>query len=403
MSALTFMHLANHGSRNVGNAALILGLERVLREDLPAAVRFKPEPWDLYSRGVRRFGEEFVERVNASCDALLVGAAIAFEGSTQYRNTGFRFDLPLELWKRIDHPIIFYGLSHRAWPRHPYHNRDALRSALEYALGSERVVFSVRNDGTKRFLESMLGRPTERIVEVPDPALYVPVERSHHPELEPGKVNVVVALNAEDEPHRFGRARRKRSLRLPDVQRPLPVTSSWGWRESRDRFLAALAAALDRLAANHDVNIVFCSHDPFDVGMSAHLFGLLPPDLRYRVTFTAAALPVGAGPAFFDLYAQADLALSMRIHSMNPAVGLGTPLVPLVSQGRMSAFMTDAGLADLCVDIHGRDTAAAVYKAASRVLEDSEGLRARLRAATARLRERTADFNRQVAALVGAT
>ena len=53
MSPLTFMHLANHGARNIGNAALILGLERVLREDLPGDVEFLREPWDLYSRFVR--------------------------------------------------------------------------------------------------------------------------------------------------------------------------------------------------------------------------------------------------------------------------------------------------------------------------------------------------------------
>ena len=89
MSLLTFMHLANHGARNIGNAALIFGLERVLREDLPGDVEFVREPWDLYSRRVRRFDASFVERVNAECDALLVGAAVTFDGGTSYANTGF--------------------------------------------------------------------------------------------------------------------------------------------------------------------------------------------------------------------------------------------------------------------------------------------------------------------------
>jgi hypothetical protein len=36
---MRFMHLANHGGKNIGNAVLVPGLERVLREDLPFDVR----------------------------------------------------------------------------------------------------------------------------------------------------------------------------------------------------------------------------------------------------------------------------------------------------------------------------------------------------------------------------
>src|SRR5262249_36015153 len=72
---MRFMHLANHGGKNVGNAALVLGLERILREDLPFDVSFLREPWDLYTLGRLSFDERFVERVNAECDVLLVGAA----------------------------------------------------------------------------------------------------------------------------------------------------------------------------------------------------------------------------------------------------------------------------------------------------------------------------------------
>ena len=401
MSPLRFMHLANHGARNIGNAALIFGLERVLREDLPGDVEFLREPWDLYSRGLRRFDASFVERVNADCDALLVGAAVTFDCGRSYANTGFRFDLPLELWARIEKPIVLYGLSYRAWPRRAYHHQDALRRALEMMLSSDHVLLGVRNDGTKQWLESIAGHKLDGIHVVPDPAVFVPTEDAPHPELDPDRPNILVAPNAEDEIERFGRAARKRSLRRPDASRPLPFSSSWRWRETRQLFLRALARTLDGLAREHDANLVFCANDPFDVGMAYELFGLLHPDTRYLVSFTAAALPTAAGPGFYDLYAKADLVLGMRIHSITPNIGLGTPVVPIVSQGRMTAFLEDAGLGDLAIDIHADDLGERTFAAASHALADPESARARLRTARAALRQRTAEFDATVGSFVG--
>src|SRR5262249_49883137 len=208
-----FMHLANHGGKNVGNAALVLGLERILREDLPFDVSFLREPWDLYTLGRLSFDERFVERVNAECDVLLVGAAVSFDGQPSYASTGFRFDLPPAPLDRIERPIVFYGLSYRSGSP-TYSHADALKRAMEHILSRERILFSVRNDGTKHWLEGMIGFGSERIVEVPDPAVFVPVEDGVHLELAAGKANVIFAGNAEDEVARFGgrRVERERSI-----------------------------------------------------------------------------------------------------------------------------------------------------------------------------------------------
>ncbi len=92
----------------------------------------------------------------------------------------------------------------------------------------------------------------------------------------------------------------------------------------------------------------------------------------------------------------------MRIHSMNPAVGLGVPVVPVVSQSRMTAFMADAGLSDLCVDAHAHDLGDQVYRRAAQALERPAELRARLADATAALRARTASVNSRVAVFLEA-
>src|SRR5205085_2751350 len=131
------------------------------------------------------------------------------------------------------------------------------------------------------------------------------------------------------------------------------------------RFLASFARALVRLDAEHDLNLIFCAHDVFDIGMCYELFWLLPDRVRHRSVFASASLSNDRGRYFYDLYAKADLALSMRIHSMNPAVGLATSVVPIVSQDRMRAFMADAGLQDLVVDLDTPALDSALYGAAS--------------------------------------
>jgi polysaccharide pyruvyl transferase WcaK-like protein len=383
---MRLLHLANHTSRNIGNAALILGLERVLREDVEHELAFEPEPW---AEG--RFDESFVDRVNAA-DALLVGAAVAFDGRDVYRNTGFRFDVPPELLPRIRRPIVFYGLSHRDWPGRPYHHRDRLRRTIETLLGQENVLFSVRNDGTKPWLERMIGFASDRIHVVPDPAVYVPHEDSRHPELEP-RTNVIVAPNGEDNLHRWGAFPRRRADTALRRVRGRPAA----WQERRTRFVRGLAAALGSLARDRSANLILAVHMLGDEDMCYELLYLMPDDLRERAHVASLTYPVSRGPYVYDLYAKADLALSMRVHSMTPAIGLGTPVVPLVSQPRMADFMADAGLADICVDVSEPE---AIDEAAARALDRPDELRTRLRRAYEGLRARTAAFNERVAALL---
>jgi hypothetical protein len=397
MTPLRLLHLANHASRNIGNAALVLGLERVLREDLPREIEFVAEPWDLHSRGLLRFDESFVERVNR-CDALLVGAAVSFDGRPIYGNTGFRFDLPLELLDRIERPIVFYGLSYRHWPARPYHHLETLRRALERLLASDRVLFTVRNDDTKQWLHSLVGISLDAVERVPDPAVYVPVSDIVHPELADGSPHVIIAPNVEDEIYRFGGRPVQRSRAVLALRRRVGAVDEWHRR--RERFVAALAAVLERIVLDRDLGLLFCSHTYADLAMSDDLFRRLPEAARQRVVFAPTGLPVAAGPAFYDLYAKAALVLPMRIHAMNPAVGLRVPLVPLVSQSRMTAFMEDAGLGDLCVDIRSDDVAERLESAVAATLDRPELVRERAARAHDELRVRTRAVNRRVADLV---
>jgi hypothetical protein len=404
---MKFLHLANHGSRNVGNGALILGLERVLREDFESAPSFEPEPWDEYSVGRRRFDESFVERVNRDADALLVGAAVTFDGRHPYEATGMRFDLPLELWPRIRKPLIFYGLSHRDWRhRGNYHHLDKLNATLEAMVAAPNVLFGVRNDGTKRWLAALTGVASDRIVEVPDPAVYVPVEEASHPELEPGKTNLILALNDE--------------ITATFMEELAPSDGStkwrprgWGrvsrlwarspaWARATDAVHSEIEAALRTLASERDLNVIMVAHDPSDIATVGNFVGRLPLSERSMCVLAASGLSVRHTPSFYDLYAKSDAAISLRVHSMNPAIGIGVPVVPVLSQERMRFFMRDAGLERLCADVRDPGLAETIVQRVRAALERPDEARAALDAARISLRERTAAFNRVVEEFVTA-
>jgi polysaccharide pyruvyl transferase WcaK-like protein len=136
--------------------------------------------------------------------------------------------------------------------------------------------------------------------------------------------------------------------------------------------------------------------------MSYELVLALSEELKLRTAIAPSGLPVTLGPYFYDLYAKADLALSMRIHSMNPAIGIGTPVIPLVSQSRMAKFMRDAGLERRCVDVFSPSFVDDLVGAMRDALARPEVRRDELREVRDGLRERTRAFNALVDGFVEA-
>ncbi|MEK7541719.1 MAG: polysaccharide pyruvyl transferase family protein [Patescibacteria group bacterium] len=376
---MKFLHLANFYSTNIGNGALIFGTERVLREDIHPDIEFVPEPWDEYvienALGPRKFDAGFADLVNRH-DALLVGGAVTFNGRAHLADAGMRLNLPLRLWQEIRKPVIFYGNAARFWPGQTYHHRDRLRDILAYLGQRPDALIGVRNDGTKHLLESLVGFASDRIVSLPDPGLFVPAVPGEYPEIAKGKINIAVALNNEDEASRF-----------PDP-------------EKKQRFLNAFCDTLDRLSRTWDLNLVFVPHHFDDYKIIAECVALLPPALAHQRSVSCGLVTVPHTPYFYGRYAQMDLALSMRIHSLSPAIGLGVPVVPLVSQQRMSAFLDDMGLADMGLDIFDLNFAEKFYAAAHRALSDAVAARQRLRGAADAARERTRVFNREIRRLL---
>lgn len=369
---MNLIHLANTNSTNVGNGALIWGLERVFAEDLPQA-RLTRAAWDDYTFEKLAFDRAFVEMVNRS-DGLIVNGAVAINGRAYLRNAGFRLDLPLALWREIEKPVVLFGLSYRHWKGLPFHHQDRLAEVTGFILDHPRMILGLRNDGTREWLSDLLGIPGERLSEVADTGLFIEPEDGPDPEILPGRLNVVLAVNNEDEAERYSGGRKA-------------------------AVLDGIVKALVHLAERHDANLILAPHYLDDFRMIGEIFERLPPRIAHQHVITTGLARVSSARRFYGRYAKADLVLAMRVHAMSPSIGLGVPLVVLSSQGRMATFLRSVGLGDIAVDIFAPAFAEELVAAVDQTLASPEQHRARLLAATAQQRGETRRFMERVRSL----
>jgi len=401
---LQVLHLANHSSTNIGNGALISGLERTLREDFTAPLRYVHEPWDDYTipDAPKRFDQRFVE-LCGNKDFVIVGAAVTLVGSPKHSQAGMRFDLPLELWDRIECPLIFYGLSYRTWPTQTYHHKDKLRAGIQYALENERCLFSVRNDGTRAWLSRLLDIDCSGIHEVPDPALFVETDAQAVPwQLAHGRLNIAVSLNDEDREQRFmanpptlGQRLAARLHPSRAVRRRMRLAG-----DKRRTFVQCMAVVLDGLAQRHPLQIILCPHHHEDFRMIADFFERCSSRLKHQIAVVNGLPKATYAPQFYNFYRNVDLTLAMRVHSMTPSIGLQTPTLALCSQPRMFDFMEDAGLGAYALDIFAEDFAERLSDSCEGIIADPNRAREDMRRATVAMRQRTRDFNMLVQRLV---
>jgi polysaccharide pyruvyl transferase WcaK-like protein len=379
-SPLRLIHLANTKSTNIGNGALIDGLETTMESDFPVSIEWLREPWDDYTFGFVSFDETFVDKVNAS-DGLVVGGAVTFNGRDYNRQTGTRFELPFELWPQLTKPIVFYGLSYRHFQGQTYYHLDKLRMAIEKILAAPQMMLTLRNDGTREWLLEMTGIESDEILDVPDPALYVrPDLDSEYHEFVEGVKNVMIAFNDEDAVHRFNEQFSEAGKQII----------------SRDHVVQSLVSAMERLAEDFPINYILVPHYFDDYRMMTAVLDRVRPQLAHQKMVSTGLCRIKDTGYFYGRYTHADLAISMRVHSMSPCIGLGTPMVAYTTQNRMTDFMDQIGLNDFYVDSFRPNSGEELYQRARYVLENGDTVRKQLSDTRSELRTVSRNFHKKV-------
>lgn len=375
-NSLSLIHLANFNSTNIGNGALVSGLESTIDEDFPTPVRWQREAWDDYTFRLLDFDQAFVDKVNQS-DGLIVGGAVTFNGRDYNDRTGTRFELPFELWSKLHKPVVFYGLSYRHWPGQTYHHVDKLKATVERILATKTMLLTLRNDGTRQWLRDLTGIDSDDILEIPDSAVFVRAADGDYPEMEPAAKNIMISFNDEDFSHRY------------DEKFSVEGRSN----RSRAHVVNSLVTALEQLSERYPVNLILCPHYFDDFRMMSTFIERIRPRLAHQRMVSTGLVRANHTAYFYGRYKKADLAISMRVHSMSPCIGLGTPMVPFTTQERMTDFIDQIGLSHQAVDAFDISAADKLYERAAYALDNGSTVREEFARARDTMREQTRAFH----------
>ncbi len=213
---------------------------------------------------------------------------------------------------------------------------------------------------------------------MPDSAVFVRAAASEYPEIVDGVRNVIVSFNDEDAAHRYA-----------------------GSDRTRGAVVESIVSVLEKLAERFPINIILCPHYFDDFRMMSAFIERIKPRLAHQNMVATGLCRVKDTSYFYGRYMKADLAISMRVHSMSPCIGLGVPMVALTTQDRMSDFIARLGLQGQAVDAFDADAGSKLYDKALHTLEHGAEVRQAFARARTSLREQTRAFHQRLDTLLG--
>jgi len=397
---LKLIHLANCNSTNVGNGALISGLENVISEDFNRKIDWIREAWDDYTFGFKFFDEEFVKFVNQS-DGLVVNGAVTIHGRKYLQETGMRFELPLKLIKKIKKPIVFYGISYRHFKGQEFFHADTLIKTFRFCVESPNILMGVRNDGTKKWLDQTLKldrKTLDRIYEIPDTGVFTSAKSGYYPEIIDDRKLIIFAPNDEDSVFRFGNDNvlhvKETGYQLNNNLNEYCKDNSW--IKNREKLIDHINGALTRILRGTGGQLLLVPHYLDDYKFIASLVDCFEPRIAHQCSISTGLMRVQGTEYFFGRYKRADLAISMRVHSMSPCVGMGVPMIPLISQPRMWDFLKSCELEDLGIDAFSKVLEQELYDSAMQILANPQKRIKRFNQTREMMRENVRKLNSEI-------
>lgn len=331
------LHIASHNI-NVGDGALISSIQRRLRAitatdiayDEVDIVDFEPE-----------FGGLKLDTIDFSPYALaLVGGGGTIDSKKSRTISGMAFPMSGKRLRSLQTPLAYVGLGYNLFWGQPLRGREALREVLKVCQDQD-IPFSVRNDSSLERLREAMGDTASSVIEIPDPGFFIEVDRSYTPpQFTARRPRILLQLAADNDAQRFSLLRNDF---LDRVANRLPF-------EKGHNLSTEIARLVVWLVKEHDAQVIFAPHITTDLSLVANVLQQLPVTVaRKNTTVLGIPHPQNAH-LFFSTYAQADLVIGMRGHSVICAVGLDVPCIALSTHPKVSGFMEKCGLGAWVVD-----------------------------------------------------
>ncbi|MFH0793483.1 MAG: polysaccharide pyruvyl transferase family protein [bacterium] len=387
---MKILHIACHNT-NVGDGALINGLQNSLRDIEPEIAFTNDDLMDSDNNwGHKRYDEAFFRRAEKNFDLIVIGGGGLFDSNSASDLSGMTLNVDPKVLGTIKVPVVFYAVGFNVFRGQGFHHADKLRRLVDRVLLlKDRVLLSVRNDGSKKRLERFVGHSSPDIIEIPDPGLYLKSEEASHPQIRQGMKNVLIQLAGDRAQYRF------QEIGITILNRKIGL-----FRKNQNAFLRRLISVLRTCSKSEKINFILVPHIAGDLEIMRRFFALCP-DSFTRYHFDVAGFVRGSAkaPAFFDLYRRADLILGMRGHSAICAAGLRRPFIALSSHDKIAAFMASCGLLRYSVEVLDSKFENKLRPLISELLGNPRDYVEQLQTSLSRFRQQTDEFNRRVLAL----
>ena len=322
MREIEALVLANIQSPNVGNGALVTGtLNSISTVNPKNSISPSFYSWDQVTFADSIFRHDFYEKVNES-QLLLIPGAVTFNGREDHKKGGSRLNFTEQDLDKIRVPIIAQGLSYRFWSDGIYPNKHQLLQTMSYLNSRDNCLIGLRNDGTKAWLENLLGEEMTNMPECPDPGFFVGSPRFN----DLGK-DLFISVNYEDSINRY-----KDSNNLEQI-------------------IKTLVSCCEIFAENTNEKIVFVPHSFEDYEM------ILMVCKRLKVGVLHKKVRVLSMPGFedhmqiYNHYHGARAVIAMRVHSLSPSLGMRLPTLVISTQNRMKTYMSNLKLERQIVEL----------------------------------------------------
>jgi polysaccharide pyruvyl transferase WcaK-like protein len=385
VAATRVLHIASH-QINVGDGALIDGIRWQLDAVAERPIDYRPLDVVPLGSGAASFDPGIL----ADYDLVLVGGGGTIDGSPNHTESGMALPLSGDAIRRSPTPLAFVALGYNLFPGQRLHCRAPLIDVLA-ACRERGFPFSVRNDSSHERLVEAVGDAARDVVEVPDPGFFVRPDRSYIvPQMTGRRPSVLVQLAGDNLDRRLGMATGRRWFtRRTDHMRRM-----------RRAFIGKIADLVTWLVTQRHAEVVLAPHITRDLSLTAEIVERLPASItRPHVRVLGVPHPSHASQ-FFQAYAQADLVIGMRGHSVICAVGLRVPCVAISTHAKVSGFMRKCGLDPWSIPWSDRFSAD-VRQACQQLLDDPSAQFPARDAATAGLHDRFAQFMARAWSLTG--
>ncbi|HEY9292107.1 MAG TPA: polysaccharide pyruvyl transferase family protein [Microlunatus sp.] len=288
------------------------------------------------------FDEQRLELVNAQRSLIIGGGGLFLPDTSPNGNSGWQWNVPAELLRRIEVPINVYAVGFNLFTGQRFSGDLFARNLLELAERAQTI--GLRNRGSIAAVQAMLpARLHDRLRFVPCPTT---ITEHIHADLPPAQTGTgVVLLNAA-----FDRAERR-------------------FGDSYETFLEQIHEFAERVSGA-GAELRLAAHLPADEKLAGDLeqrYDLrLPIDPLYDLTLDQG----------YAIYRAASVVVGMRGHATMIPFGLGTPVLSIVSHPKLRFFCEDIGRPDWAFDVDAPRLGAALAERVIDILDTEDAYRA---------------------------